>query len=51
MAEKQNHEVRIKLTKSEHSKIKSKASQSYMTMTAFMKYLGLNSTIRVVSGE
>ncbi len=46
-----NHEVRVKLTREEHTKIKSKADKSFMTMTAFLKYLGLNSTIKVVSGE
>jgi len=46
-----NHEIRIKLTKEEHSKIKSKAEKSYMKMSAFLKYLGLNSTIKVIAGE
>lgn len=44
---KQNHEIRMKLTKEEHEKIKHKADQLHMPISTFLKQLGLKSTLKV----
>jgi len=43
----QNHEIRLKLTKEQHDKIKSKADQLDMPISTFLKLLGLKSSLKV----
>mgnify|MGYP001295959126 CR=1 FL=1 len=42
-----NHEVRIKLSKEELEKIKDKAFKLGLSISAFLRLLGLNSDIEV----
>ncbi len=47
----QNHEIRVKLNAEEHEIIKKKSEKLKMTMTGYLKFLGINSTIEVVLRE
>ena len=51
MKQKPNHEIRIKLSKEDHEKIKVKAEQLNLPISTFLKILGLKSNLRVVYGE
>lgn len=42
-----NHEIRVRLTKEEHERIKSKALKFNMSLSGYIKLLALNSTIKV----
>jgi hypothetical protein len=42
-----NHEVRVKLSKEEHDKIKLKAKKLYMTMAQFMRTIALTASVEI----
>lgn len=44
---KKNHEIRITCSQEEYNIIKKKADKVYMKMSAFLKWFGLNSNIKV----
>ena len=44
---KNNHEIRISLSKEEHEKIKDKALKLGLTMSSFLKLLGLNADVEI----
>ena len=46
-----NHEIRVKLNVEELEKIKRKAKASGMSMSGYLRYLGLNTTIKVIIEE
>jgi len=45
--DKKTHDIRFKVSKEEYDKIKKKCDQSGLTISAFMRYLALKSTIKV----
>lgn len=45
--QKQNHEIRVCCSKEEHETIKNKADRVHMKMSSYLKWLGLNSNIKV----
>ena len=47
MMTKKTHDIRFKVSKEEFDKIKMKCKQSGLTISAFMRYLALRSTIKV----
>ena len=44
---KQNHEVKVKLTKEQHDKIKRNAEKSGLTIQKYILYVGLNTSIEI----
>lgn len=44
---KKNHEIRITCSAEEHETIKKKAEKVFMKMSAYCKWLALNSNIKV----
>jgi len=48
---KKNHEIRVKLSEEEHKRINKKAELSGMKPSAYLRYLGLNTTIKVTIGD
>lgn len=48
---KKNHEIRVKLSEEEYDKIKKKAESAGLKLSAFLRYLGLNTVIKVTLGE
>jgi hypothetical protein len=46
-----NYEIRIKVSKEEYETIKKKCLDACMPMSSFLRYLALNSTLRVTSKE
>jgi predicted DNA binding CopG/RHH family protein len=46
-----NHEIRVKLSDEQLQRIKRKAGEMGMQPSQFLRFLGLNATIRVSSGE
>ena len=45
--DKKTRDIRFKVSKEEYDKIKKKCDQSGLTISAFMRYLALKSTIKV----
>lgn len=48
---KQNHEIRVKLSNDELERIKRKAEAVGMKLSTYLRYLGLNTQIKVTIGE
>lgn len=46
-----NHEVRVKLSEEEYKKVKKKSTEVSMSLSGLLRYLALNSTLRVVIEE
>lgn len=46
--EKENHEIRFKVTKEEHDKIKEKANSYGMTIKSYLLHLGLKTRLKLM---
>lgn len=46
---KKNHEVRVRLSKEEHLKIKEKAMKLGLTLSSFLRLIGLNADIETTN--
>lgn len=48
---KKNHEIRVKLSQEEKEFIEKRATASGMTLSGYLRYLGLNTSIEVIIRE
>jgi len=51
MKSPKNREIRVKLSTESHKIIKQKATSNFMTMASYLRFVGLNSNIKVASVE
>jgi len=52
MTEKLNHEIRFKLTKEQHDKIKENSEKAGLSIKQFLLHLGMYSRVRIqIEGE